>query len=98
MPFDTPEEALLFDIRHALRTFRFSPPRKCKGAATREWKDRLAKHALENLLTTEALNLPPSSIARYHRLDNVMDQTARPRIAWSQCRPRLHHFQDFLLG
>ena len=49
MPFDTPEEALLFDIRHALRTFKYAPPPKSKTAAMREWKDRLAKHILEHL-------------------------------------------------
>ncbi len=46
MPLDTPEEALVFDIRHALRTFTYAPPRKCHAAAMREWKDRLAQHVL----------------------------------------------------
>jgi hypothetical protein len=53
MPFDTPEVALLFDIRHALRTFKFAPPRKCERAAMREWKDRVAKHILEHLLRAQ---------------------------------------------
>ncbi len=53
MPFDTPEEALLFDIRYALRTFRYAPPRKREGAAMREWKEPLAKHVLEHLLRCE---------------------------------------------
>ncbi len=47
MPFDTLEEALLFDIRHALRTY--APPPKSHTAAMREWKDRLAKHILDHL-------------------------------------------------
>jgi hypothetical protein len=49
MPFDTPEEALLFDIRQALRSFKFAPPPKSHKAATAEWKDRLAAHVLERL-------------------------------------------------
>ena len=49
MPFDTPEEALLFDIRHALRTFKFAPPPKSHRAATGEWKDRMANHILGHL-------------------------------------------------
>lgn len=44
MPFDTPEEAPLFDISHALRTFKYAPPLKSHIAAISEWKDRLAQH------------------------------------------------------
>jgi hypothetical protein len=53
MPFDTIEEALLFDIRHALRTFKYAPPPKSHTTAMREWKDRLAQHILEHLLRAQ---------------------------------------------
>jgi hypothetical protein len=49
MPFDTLEEALLFDLRHALRTWRHAPPPKSHAAAMVEWKDMLAKHIFEHL-------------------------------------------------
>lgn len=65
MLFDTLEEALLFDIRHALRTFKFAPPPKSHTAAMREWKDRLAKHILEHLLCTlwDLRQKPPQDMA-----------------------------------
>jgi hypothetical protein len=50
MPFDTPEESLLFDIRHALRTFHTAQPKKKDGAALGAWKDILAGHILAHLL------------------------------------------------
>ncbi len=50
MPFDTPEESLLFDIRHALRTFRTAQPKKKDEAPLGVWKDLLAEHILEHLL------------------------------------------------
>ncbi len=31
MSSDTLGEALLFDVRHALRTYSFAPPRTCEG-------------------------------------------------------------------
>jgi hypothetical protein len=49
MPFDTPEQALLFDIRYALLSFKHAPPRKSHTAAMSEWKDRLANHVFEHL-------------------------------------------------
>jgi hypothetical protein len=49
MPFDTPEQALLFDLTFAVKSFPHAPPPKNHGAAMREWKERLAKHVMEHL-------------------------------------------------
>jgi hypothetical protein len=49
MPFDTPEEALLFDIRQALRSFKFAPPPKSHKAAMSQWQGWLAEHVFEQL-------------------------------------------------
>ena len=49
MPFDTPEQALFFDIKFAVMSFKYAPPPKSHTAATSEWKERLAKHVLEHL-------------------------------------------------
>ncbi len=46
IPRDTFEELISNRIRHALRTFKYAPPRKCEGAAMRTWKDWLPKHML----------------------------------------------------
>ena len=49
MPFDTQEEHLLFDIRHALRSFKHAPPPKSHKAAMSQWNDWLAAHVFEHL-------------------------------------------------
>ena len=50
MPFDTPEEALLFDIEQALRSFKFAPPLKKDRAEMAWWKEQAARHILAHLL------------------------------------------------
>jgi hypothetical protein len=49
MPFDTPEQALLFAIKCAIRSFKYAPPRKNQTAAMSEWRDLLAQHVMEHL-------------------------------------------------
>jgi hypothetical protein len=49
MPFDTPEQALLFDIKFAVISFKQAPPPKSHRAATSDWKERLAKHIFAHL-------------------------------------------------
>jgi hypothetical protein len=49
MPFDTPEQALLFNIKFAVKSFERAPPPKSHTAATSDWKDRLAKYIFEHL-------------------------------------------------
>jgi hypothetical protein len=49
MPFDTPEQALLFDIKFAVKSFKHVPPPKSHTAAVSDWKERLADHILEHL-------------------------------------------------
>jgi hypothetical protein len=49
MPFDTPEEALLFDIKFAVMSFKYAPPPKSHRAEMSQWKETLAKHILEHL-------------------------------------------------
>jgi hypothetical protein len=49
MPFDTPEQALLFDIKFAIKSFKHAPPPKSHRAATEQWKDWLAQHIFEHL-------------------------------------------------
>ena len=49
MPFDTPEQALLFAIKCAIRSFKYAPPRKNQTAAMSDWKDLLAEHVMEHL-------------------------------------------------
>jgi hypothetical protein len=46
MPFDTPEQALLFDIKFAVKSFKHAPPPKSYTAAMSDWKDLLAKHII----------------------------------------------------
>jgi hypothetical protein len=49
MPFHTQEEALGFDIKFAIHSFKYAPPRKKDTAAMCQWKDWLAKHVMEHL-------------------------------------------------
>ena len=49
MPFDTPEQALLFDIKFAVKSFKHAPPPKSHREETERWKDWLAKHVMEHL-------------------------------------------------
>jgi hypothetical protein len=49
MPFETPEQALLFDIEFAVKRFRFASPLKKDRAAMSQWKEMLAAHVLEHL-------------------------------------------------
>ena len=49
MSFDTPEQALLFDIKYAVKSFKHAPPLKSHTAAMSDWKERLAEHILAHL-------------------------------------------------
>src|SRR5262245_60393340 len=49
MPFDTPEQALLFNIKIAIQSFEYAPPRKNQTAAMSDWKEPLAKYVFEHL-------------------------------------------------
>jgi hypothetical protein len=40
---------LLFDIRHALRSFKHAPPPKSHKAAMSQWNDWLVEHVFEQL-------------------------------------------------
>jgi hypothetical protein len=42
MLFDTPEQALLLDIKFATKSFQHAPPPKSHTAAMSDWKERLA--------------------------------------------------------
>jgi hypothetical protein len=49
MPFDTPEQALLFAIKCAVRSFNYAPPRKNQTGAMSDWQELLAEHMMEHL-------------------------------------------------
>jgi hypothetical protein len=49
MPFKTPEEDLLFNLRYAITSFSSAPPPKKDRVAMEAWKDWLARHVFEHL-------------------------------------------------
>jgi len=44
-----PEQALLFNIKFAVKSFKHAPPPRSHRDETERWKDGLAKHVMEHL-------------------------------------------------